>query len=321
MAEERSGIVTSTALLDRFLPRQGALPRGGHARTVGRHDETRFEYSELAPHPALRSFVSRYFSLVPMPGDHGSGSTEQPGVRAVSRVATICLTGARLLPSGDVSIVFDLRRTSATAQYGPWGPGRSVIIGPMARCLEVRVPAAVHLLGVTLRAGRSWAVVGLKAKDLRNRFEDLSKAWGPDTLEISEKLRANTDTLARVRLLEEELIRRLRTPLPSEDALCPVVETICQRSGNVRVSTLRLESGKTRQHLTRQFEEAVGLGPKTFARLVRFHRLLRGVLNADKPGWALLATESGFYDQAHMITEFRRLTGSSPAQFLGEIEP
>ena len=64
-----------------------------------------------------------------------------------------------------------------------------------------------------------------------------------------------------------------------------------------------------------QFRREVGLPPKTLARILRFHRA-RGLIVA--PGgadFAEVADLCGYYDQAHLIRDFREFAGCTPAEF------
>ena len=44
--------------------------------------------------------------------------------------------------------------------------------------------------------------------------------------------------------------------------------------------------------------------------------MLRRVENVRDVDWCTLALDSGYYDQAHMIDDFRDLCGISPARYL-----
>ena len=55
--------------------------------------------------------------------------------------------------------------------------------------------------------------------------------------------------------------------------------------------------------------------PKLFARITRFQSLVRALLSSDVSQWVSVAPAVGFYDQAHMINEFRAFAGSSPTVF------
>lgn len=81
-----------------------------------------------------------------------------------------------------------------------------------------------------------------------------------------------------------------------------------------RVGELATEVGLSERQLRRRFAIAVGLRPKAYGRVVRLHAALR--LAGTAP-WADIAHECGFYDQPHMIAEFRAATGLPPAELHG----
>ena len=92
----------------------------------------------------------------------------------------------------------------------------------------------------------------------------------------------------------------------------------------IRPSSLRLPRcieavaslGWTAKRLTRRFSQQIGLTPKRFARVRRFQRVLRrSASEVTSVDWARLAAECGFYDQAHLIHEFRAHAGTTPLEY------
>ena len=71
----------------------------------------------------------------------------------------------------------------------------------------------------------------------------------------------------------------------------------------------------SRQQFARKFHAATGLPPKLYARITRFQALVHALLSNDVADWAVVSSELGFYDQAHMINEFRAFTGRPPTIF------
>ena len=72
--------------------------------------------------------------------------------------------------------------------------------------------------------------------------------------------------------------------------------------------------GVTARHLRRAFTENIGIGPKDFARAVRLQRAMK--MAATSKDWARIAADAGYYDQAHLISDFRELVGLTPSAFL-----
>jgi AraC-like DNA-binding protein len=54
-----------------------------------------------------------------------------------------------------------------------------------------------------------------------------------------------------------------------------------------------------------------------FSRIVRLKAALKRARRAPVKDWALFALESGYYDQAHFISDFKDLTGVTPTNFFG----
>jgi AraC-like DNA-binding protein len=80
--------------------------------------------------------------------------------------------------------------------------------------------------------------------------------------------------------------------------------------------------GWSRKHLATRIRDAVGIGPRSFRRLLRFQALtgLAGTIG-ERPDWASLALEAGYFDQSHMIREFREFSGLSPSVYLARTLP
>ncbi|MEV4535033.1 helix-turn-helix domain-containing protein [Asanoa sp. NPDC049518] len=87
--------------------------------------------------------------------------------------------------------------------------------------------------------------------------------------------------------------------------------------GAIPVDQLAALTGWSRRHLAAVFRRELGLPPKVLARLVRFERAYGLAGRAAEEGWASVAAEAGYYDQAHLIRDFRTFTGSTPTRLAG----
>jgi AraC-like DNA-binding protein len=83
------------------------------------------------------------------------------------------------------------------------------------------------------------------------------------------------------------------------------------------VGGVAVQLGVSERSLRRSFGEAVGMSPKAFAKLARFHRALRAA--REHGSWARIAAGAGYYDQAHLIADFRAIAGVTPRALLGEV--
>jgi transcriptional regulator GlxA family with amidase domain len=111
------------------------------------------------------------------------------------------------------------------------------------------------------------------------------------------------------------LLARLKPRTIVHPAVRWAVDRLAATGGRIPIEELATQTGFTRKHLGTLFQQQVGLSPKALARIHRFRgalALLDG--SAGQVPWAELAEQCGFYDQSHLINEFRRFTGFSPVE-------
>ena len=90
---------------------------------------------------------------------------------------------------------------------------------------------------------------------------------------------------------------------------------IYQASGAVRVADLAAELDLSPRTLERQFAQQVGVNPKTLARVARFDAANLRIRTDPEVPMAELIFDLGFFDQAHLIREFRALSSMTPGTF------
>lgn len=196
----------------------------------------------------------------------------------------------RILPDGCADFVFDLTE------------GNAIAVGTMTRPLLLDGSNPHHFLGVRFRPGRAAAFLRIPLAEITDARVSLRDVW------------RDAPERADVATLESALLRRLA---PDRDAR--VDAAIAQiASTNARIDDVARDIGISRQHLARQFRHHVGVSPKTFARVMRFRRLVDALPREQDADWASLAAGHGYYDQSHLIDEFRELAGTTPGGFLSK---
>jgi AraC-like DNA-binding protein len=180
--------------------------------------------------------------------------------------------------------------------------GRATVAGPDTGPVPVRMAPAAVVSGVRFLPGAAAAALGIPADELRDRRVALEDLWGRAGREAGE--RAGEDPFA----LLDALRRRLAGAEPD-----PRMIAATRRLGTApatRVPALAAAVGLGERHLRRRFAAAVGYGPKTFARVIRFRLALELVRAGEPPAAAAYA--AGYADQAHMTHEMGALAGVTP---------
>ncbi|WP_129667285.1 helix-turn-helix domain-containing protein [Phytoactinopolyspora endophytica] len=210
----------------------------------------------------------------------------------------------------------------------------SGLCGAIARPIGMDVADQRHCVGVAFRPGGAAPFFHPPSDVLVEPVIGLDSLWGRDGAVLRERLlnqptpddtlrTLETALLARVvRLdvlpdgaLERSFDRRVR---PIDPMVGAAVDGL-SRGGAVAEVADRI--GMTPSTFNRRFRATVGLNPKPFARIRRLQRVLTKI-TADVPGtgamavdWAMVAAEYGYFDQAHLVNEFRSLTGVTPTAY------
>ncbi|MET3579591.1 AraC-like DNA-binding protein [Mesorhizobium robiniae] len=152
---------------------------------------------------------------------------------------------------------------------------------------------------------------GLPMSELTDRMVGLDDVLGLEGIALRERLGNARDWSARFAIVEAFVAERLAEARETQAEIAWAYERIIASGGRIRVSSLADRLGWSRKHLLGKFSNAIGVGPKTLSRIVRFNRAL-GHSKRDKSDWADIAADCGYADQAHLVREFRDLAGETP---------
>jgi AraC-like DNA-binding protein len=157
------------------------------------------------------------------------------------------------------------------------------------------------------------AVLGIPLHTLAQSVVSLEDVLGEPTL--PELLHDAGTWPERFRLVDRLLHRRLGAGRGASPEVFWAWRQLAATHGRVPIGRLSAELGWSRKRIAARFREQIGTTPKAFARLVRFEHARRLATEAQEPEWGRIALECGYYDQSHLINDFRAVTGRTPETF------
>lgn len=200
--------------------------------------------------------------------------------------------------------------------FGAGAPHAS-LLGLRTRIFEKPATGRTQTLLVRFRAGGAYPFFDVPMSALTDRLVDTSDLQtGPWRSAACAELAAASGESQLTAATTGLLRRALDRAAAREPACAPGVRRALrwlERAPRVPgVAQLATELGLSERTLRRGFDLMVGTSPKQYLRLLRFRRALAAARAAPAPDWAALAERTGYYDQAHLIAEFRELTGTTP---------
>jgi AraC-like DNA-binding protein len=190
-----------------------------------------------------------------------------------------------------------------------WDGATLVVAGPDTHAWSVT--SQTTFVGIRFQPGSAPGFLGVPASELLDQTLPLSEFWAAsDVAALADRLAAAGSPMSAADVLEHTVWQRNTSAWPVDEVVEHVVRDL--RRGRSGVHGLADRVGMSERSLHRRCVVALGYGPKTLDRILRFRRALRLV----QSGIALaeVAWRTGYADQAHLSHECRRLADTTPGQ-------
>ncbi|GCE29073.1 hypothetical protein KDA_45570 [Dictyobacter alpinus] len=166
-----------------------------------------------------------------------------------------------------------------------------VLHGAFSQFSVIDTTTLVTTMSVCFKPGGARPFLPMPATELTNQVVDLSTLWGPSAVSLREQLQTAQTPETMVRILERFLLAHgamERTPHPAVPFALASFQSGEERRS---ISEVTAQLGVSPKRFIHLFEEAVGLTPKVFCRLLRFQEGLQRITRGQPVRWADLALE------------------------------
>ena len=227
----------------------------------------------------------------------------------------------RIAPSGTIDLGINLHENELRI-YDPARPDRfkrfsgAVVSGTHSGPFVIDTRELVSVIGVRFRPGGAFPFLGPPANELADAHVDLETLWGTSAIELRERLCVAKTPAERFNLLEKALVAHLFRPLERHYAVRFALDTFGRADSRFAIRDIARDAGLSQRRFIELFAREVGMSPKLFCRVRRFRRALEKVRQTVVPNWARVAVDCGYYDQSHLIHDFRFFSNLSPTEFV-----
>jgi AraC-like DNA-binding protein len=223
----------------------------------------------------------------------------------------------RVYPDGAMALVLHLNQPSATYFIGDRTTCIRVplLAGPFSRSFHFDPSEATAVIGVLFRPGAARMFFPVAAHELHNTDVALSELYPCEADRLLNEVCSAADEPAQFAAMERYLHRKLAKATPLHPTVSYAVKQLTRESAAPSVRSIQLETGLSHTRFIQLFREHVGLTPKLFRRVRRFHTLTERIEKGIEVNWAQLAADCGYFDQAHLIHDFRAFAGMTPLEY------
>lgn len=256
----------------------------GRARGVLRRPLSagRMRHSRRRPSPDLAPWIAHYWII------HWDLRGCEPHI-------------AESLPHPNVHLVFE--------------NGSSVVCGVQTHKFSVVLEGQSRVFGVKFRPGGFRPFYNSPLAELADRMIPASRVFGKDLQTLEEIVLSGGKENDKVQAADIFFHARMPKPDPAVALAGELVDHILQEPEIKTVEDLARSTGMGKRSLQRLFSEYIGASPKWVIGRYRLHELIEKFNSGGKLDWPQLALDLGYFDQAHLINDFKSIVGFSPTEY------
>ena len=253
-------------------------------------------YHRYQPHPALRPFVEYYYIF--RTGSKLDCTTPLQTLVPLNHPLLLFNTGVELNIS-------DLKGKSIPLP-------KTIVSGFGTGSTQFLLSPDIETVGVFFHPQGMGQLLNMPMNMMTNQAFDAREIFGDGVEYVYEQLKEDHTLHNKIRIIDSFLLTCLNDSQIYDELITQILSSMYNKKGLLSIQDISDEFEISRQHLYRMFIKSIGVSPKVFVRMLRFHHLINLFNRKQKNNWHDILYNSGFYDQAHMIREFTSIVGQSP---------
>jgi AraC-like DNA-binding protein len=195
----------------------------------------------------------------------------------------------------------------------------SVIVGQQLTPVTIDLNRNHKAVRVGFHPSGLHRLLGFSMAESIDGHYNAEDVFGRAITEVNEQLHGATDSDAIKAIVECFLLKKaiaVAPLLPFDRAMRELLKS----NGNVPIEKIASLACLSLRQFERVSKERIGMPPKLFARIVRFSKAYR--LREEQPhlSWTSIAFECGYFDQMHLIRDFKQFAGVAPRTLQKELQ-
>ena len=192
---------------------------------------------------------------------------------------------------------------------------QSFVISRMSNFMDVQMKSKTGFISVCFYPSTAYLFFNLPMKEVADSLTDLHYLWATEAKEMEEEIGNACTKEQKVMLIQQYLLKQLnKNKFDKTIAYC--VDEIRKANNPFSVAGLANKVGISQRQLSRKFNHCIGLSTKEFIHISRFIDSLVYLKKYPDRSLTDIAYESGYYDQAHFIHDYKTFAGLTPGAVL-----
>ena len=182
---------------------------------------------------------------------------------------------------------------------------------------EISAHQKTGIFGISFKPYAIPLLFNIPSSALTDLNIEISDLLGTEGKTLQEKILHCSTTEERIRIATAFIESKLEKATYSHPNVISSIHHILVNKGTINAKQLADDHFLSQRQFERRFKELTGFSPKTFSRIVRFEEFIAEIYRTPQ-SLTTVSLSSGYYDQSHMIRDFKEFTGKNPKEYFGE---
>ena len=188
------------------------------------------------------------------------------------------------------------------------------IFGQIDRHFKVTNPIGFYSIGVLLHPTLLSKLFRIDMSEFCNAAFDGS-LLNKDLTQLHEQMQEDASIVSKISLIEAYFLKALE-PIAPGRTISDFALQLIQQPEAPSIEQVARQLNISQRYLERNFNQSVGVAPKTYSMILRFMRVEQQLKTMPKASWHKMNFAHEYHDQNHFIKDFKRFTGNTPSRYL-----
>lgn len=260
------------------------------------------KYQEFKPPPNLSEHIECYWELIP---------AENKSIEVNHCFVPDCTYDIILSDSTFYFMLSDEDKWSTSKS-------KAVIFGLHSKGKRFKASKNQPLFGIRIKSFALYSWLKTPLKFLQNKCIKLSdlSIFDSDDWELIDCIIDKDNFQAKTTLCNEFFTRLRKREEVIDQKLRSKINYILDNRGLIKIKDMYEKFNISKYSLQREFNKKIGMNPKLISRIWRFNYFLQIQMESPDEKINMLGLDSGYYDQAHLIKDFKYFLNDKPYKLL-----
>lgn len=154
----------------------------------------------------------------------------------------------------------------------------------------------------------------------KNIFIDAEPLLKRKVSNLAENMSSAVNITEKHEIIRNFTIQLCNIVLSANDYFVRIIESIFNQNGVLSIENLAKDACISKRTLERKFIERIGVSPAFYSKIVRCHKLIE-LYKKSNLSWLDIVFEMKYFDQSHLIRDFKIITGETPTKYFKTSHP